>query len=114
MNISADSYISGKLGVDNHLCHPLRSISWWALVVVDMLVLAMAWRNHSSQQFDVYSLTVINAGMLCLFFWLRTVVHQIAAGLTAEQTNKLRAISAASLSIAGCVAMASAVFAMRR
>jgi hypothetical protein len=113
MNYSLDNALSNKLGIDNHLCHPLRSISWWGLVVFDMVMLAMAWRNHSGQRSDVVALTLINVAMLCMYFWLRTVVHQLATGLTNEQTDKLRSIAARSLSIAGCVAIASAVFAMR-
>jgi hypothetical protein len=113
MNISIDSYVSGKLGIDNHLCHPLRSISWWGLVAADMIMVAMAWRNHSHQTFDVVALTVINVAMLCMYFWLRSVAYQLAAGLTEEQTNRLRGIAAVSLSIAGCVMAASLVFAMR-
>jgi hypothetical protein len=113
MNISFDSYVSGKLGIDNHLCHPLRSISWWGLVATDMIIVALAWRHHSHQTFDVVALTVVNVAMLCMYFWLRTVVYRLATGLTIEQANKLRGIAAVSLSIAGCVMAASLVFAMR-
>lgn len=113
MNISLDSYISGKLGVDNNLCHPLRSISWWGLVVTDILIVALAWRNHASQKFDVIALTLINIAMLGMYFWLRAVVYQLTAGLTDEQTKKLRGIAARSLSIAGCVVAATMVFALR-
>jgi hypothetical protein len=113
MNYSLDNALSNKLGIDNHLCHPLRSISWWGLVVFDMVIVAMVWRNHSGQRFDVVALTVINVATLFMYFWLRTVVHQLATGLTNEQAGKLRSIAARSLSIAGCVAIASEIFAMR-
>lgn len=113
MNISIDSYISGKLGIDNHLCHPLRSISWWGLLAADMMIVALAWRNHSHQRWDVIALTMVNVAMLGMYFWLRTAVHQLATGLTEEQTHRLRGIAAVSLSIAGCVMAASLVFAMR-
>jgi hypothetical protein len=113
MHYSLDNALSNKLGIDNHLCHPLRSVSWWGLVATDMIIVALAWRHHSHQTFDVVALTVVNVAMLCMYFWLRTVVHQLATGLTAEQANKLRGIATVSLSIAGCVMAASLVFGMR-
>jgi hypothetical protein len=113
MNLSLDSHISGKIGIDNSLCHPLRSISWWALVVIDIVAVAMAWRNHGDQRFDLVLLTLINIAMLGMFFRLRTAIYQLAAGLTDEQTKNLRRIAEAGLSIAGGVAVATVLFALR-
>ena len=101
---SLDSVISNRLGIDNLLCPPLRSVSWWGLVVIVAVTIAEAIRHASAANHDTFVLAALSILILACYYLFRTRVARLMKLLSVDSdgpVTTLRSVSAAGLTIAG-------------
>jgi hypothetical protein len=87
-----DDAVSAKLRIDNHLSHPLRSISWWGLVAITGGTVAESVRHASTVS---YAMAGLALAVLFGYFMFRLQLTKL------EKSDNLRTVSKRGLIIAG-------------
>jgi hypothetical protein len=103
----SDSSMSRAYGVDNDLCVPHRSISYWALLVTGAITLLQLRRHATVNTGAAFLLLVIDAASLLLFTALRVKVSKLNVTLSDEnQIVALRSISSCATRLTGAALFA--------
>jgi hypothetical protein len=116
MNFSLDDRMSNRLGVDNRLCPPYKSISFWGTVALAIIVLAAAMKNvayfFASGNGTLWVLFVILIVSAQIFYAVgRSRIADISARDIAGVKGQLRTVSYALTVLAGLVSV-SVLFAV--
>lgn len=104
MEFSVDTYISKQLGVDNHLCAPQRSISFWGLLVILTIDLLQCWRHASGHSLEMSLFAVVPVGAILLFIHYRIRLLSFLPSLrTGDDLSDIRTLSSIALRLTGLV-----------
>jgi hypothetical protein len=101
---SLDSVLSSKIGIDNLLCPPQRSVSWWALVVITAFTIAESIRHGAPGTYETFvlaSMSVLTLACYALFRIRLARLIQLSAADSENLTSHFRSTSAAALMITG-------------
>ena len=102
---SLDSRISRMYGVDNDLCIPYYSVSYWAIVAMFTVDIAMLIRQGQAQFPKNLFLGALSLGALVFLTMLRGRIQQLSISHP-EISADLRKLSSWSVRITGALMMA--------
>jgi hypothetical protein len=104
---SFDTSISHRLGVDNDLCHPRKSVSFWAVTFITLVVPLNQIKHYGTIFGFALPVSTAVAAWAVLFLGRRKIAA-LAAQLPDEASGKLlKAISTYLVRLAAAVAMVS-------
>jgi hypothetical protein len=107
-SLSFDSYLSGWMGIDNDLVTPMRSVSFWAVTGIALLV------PLSRRHYQTFSGLVIHTAFAFVFWLLlylaRWKVAELAELQASDEARRmLRAVSRCLVRLTGVLLIAMAM-----
>ena len=107
MYTTLDSKTAKLYGVDNELCRPYKSTSFWALMLVYALDILQFIRHITGNYYLFITLAIIASAAVILLVLIQIQIHALARKTDiADSLNRLRVVSIMARSVVGATLMA--------
>ena len=90
-----DSRLSNSFGIDNDLCLPHRSFSFWSLVIVAIVDFAEIYHHYTSSRLTLYlTLSLFVVAAMISLYQARVKIHGLSVSQGAAPLSvQLRSLS---------------------